>query len=371
MPQLQNLLETNYFDGEKFIVPLINLCLCNLFLAIGFNASNNRTLHKYTVVKFTNSKWFRIVISIFFIIGAIATLMNRGVYKGGFVSGTFVIIQFFASFATVALLLILIGYKNGILRGHLFVFIAIIIVVLTIDKIIASGRRGATINLVLMVLYFFLNRDKRIYKYLKYCVPGFFFAGMFFGSQIQAYRDNAYAGEKSFIENIQSLDYSKSKKTVLNKGEIYNAFEGMQMVDFYGCYDYGAFNWNGIVKDFVPTALVSRDLKKSMMIENESNDLVSHLTKSGSTMTGYFDSFRSFGLFGFIKFLVIGFIMGFLWKRREASDISLLTYFMLLTPGLHLLTHSSNYFVSNYVFLLIFIYPVLMSLCDRKVVALK
>lgn len=143
------------------------------------------------------------------------------------------------------------------------------------------------------------------------------------------------------------------------------------MVDFYGCYDYGAFNWNGIVKDFVPTALVSRDLKKSMMIENESNDLVSHLTKSGSTMTGYFDSFRSFGLFGFIKFLVIGFIMGFLWKRREASDISLLTYFMLLTPGLHLLTHSSNYFVSNYVFLLIFIYPVLMSLCDRKVVALK
>lgn len=371
-PQLVNLLKSGYFiqDGIDEVI-LLNLCLCNIALTIGFNTqSNKKNIVEYSIIRLDNRKLLERTIYVFFLVGSIATLMNRGVYKGGFVSGTFVIISFFTSFGTIALLLILIAHQRGILKGKIFVILSVIIIVLTLDKIIASGRRAATINLVLMILYFFLNRKSSIYTYLKICVPAFFVIGMILGSQIGKYRETAYQGNKTFIENISSLDFSSSEidARVLQKGEIYNAFEGMRMIYLKNIYDYGAYNWNGIVKDYIPTALFSKEFKNSLMIKEESQDLVNYLTRSGSTMTGYFDSFLSFGILGFIKFWIMGTIMGFLWRRRNQSDLSILLYFSLLTPGLHVLTHSSNYFVSEYVFEIIFIYPMLKLQSSKEII---
>lgn len=368
-PQLINLMDFGYFVDGRDEIPLLNLCLCNIFLTVAFNISSRKEPLDYSLIKFKDERAYKRVIYIFFLIGGAAMLMNRGAYKGGFVSGTFVIINFFASFATVALLLILIGFKSKILSGKFFIIIAIILILLTIDKILASGRRAATINLVLMLLYFFLDRNEKIYKSLKFCVPGFFLTGMIVGSQIGQYRENAYEGKKSLMENLNSLEFSISRANItLQKGEIYNAFVGMEALQVYGSYDFGAYNWNGIVKNYIPTVLVSRDFKDSLMFSNESNELVSYLTRSGSTMTGYFDSFLSFGLLGFIKFYVIGYIMGYFWRRREQSNISLMLYFTLLTPGLHLLTHSSNYFFSELFFILIIVYPVLRAISSKELI---
>lgn len=359
-PQLLNLLENGYFQSFDSSAYLIFLSACNISLAIGYNRGYSGRNKSKIHISFIKNNGFKRLIYGFFIIGVAATLMNRGVYKGGFVSGTFVIISFFASFGTIALLLILIGFKRKLISSRFFFVLAFIVVMLIIDKITASGRRAATVNLALMILYFYLDRDKRIYQYLRYVVPAFFIIGMLLGSQIGKYRENAYAGQKSFWENIQSLDLTQnSQSRTLEKGELYNAFEGMQAVSLYNSYDYGAYNWNGIVKNYVPTALVSQDFKQNLMFKNESNNLVAYLTQSGSTMTGYFDSYLSFGIFGFVKFFLIGWLMGLLWQRKDDSDICILLYFALITPGLHLLTHSSNYFVSQLFFLWVFVYPFL------------
>lgn len=365
-PQLFNLLDNNYFDKQNSSMPLFFLSLCNIALAVGYNIGNRKQQGGHTVF-FKNTHGFKLLIYIFFAIGTVAMIINRGVYQGGFVSGKFVIVSFFTTYATISLLLILIGLKRGLISGKLFYILGIIVIALTLDKIIESGRRAATINLVLMILFFYLDKNVKIYKYLKFVVPGFFVAGMLFGSNIEQYRKNAYSGKTSFIENLQTLDFSDSKKSAsMQRGEIFNAFEGMKMAYMYDVQDYGASNWNGIVRDYVPTVLVSRQFKESLISENKTSGLVSRLTKSGSTMTGYFDAFLSFSIFGFIKFMIIGWAMGYLWKRKDKSDISLLFYFVLLTPGLHLLTHSSNYFVSQWVFLLLFVYPFLRMQVIRR-----
>lgn len=359
-PQLFNLLNSNYFDLSNNGLNIIFFSLCNIALAMGFSYSSRRVGNDTNCISFKSGKAFERMIYAFFIIGAMAMLLNRGAYKGGFVSGTYVVISFFSTYITVAFLLILIGIKYNLISVKIFSLIAIIIVTLIIDKIVASGRRGETINLFLMLIYFFLDRDERIYKYLRFLVPSFFFVGMILGSQIGKYRENAYSGKMSFIENISSLDFSqKSKKNVLEKGEIYNAFEGIKAASICNAYDFGASNWNGLVKDYVPTVLVSRSFKNSLLVEGKTDTLVGYLTRSGSTMTGYFDAYKSFGIFGFLKFLLLGLIMGYFWRKREDSDIKLLFYFSLLTPSLHLITHSSNFFISVLFFLIVFVYPFL------------
>lgn len=365
-PQLINLYENNYFCIENRCWSLFYFSLCNLMLWLGFTLGIRKGEKMESIVYFKNGKGLKIFIWIFAIIGITATIMNRGVYQGGFISGTFVIVSFFASYSAVALLLILIGFNRSLISGKIFILLAVIIIILTIDKILASGRRAATIELVLTILYFFLDYKQNLYKWLKFLVPLFFFAGLIFGSLIGKYRENAYSGTMSLSQNISSLEYDKVDDIQkINEGEIYNAFTGMDNVNTNGYYDYGANNWNGIIRDFVPTALVSKQFKKSLMIENDGQKMVAYLTRSGSTMTGYYDSYFSFGLLGFIKFLIIGFVMGILWANRNTSDIALLFYFTLLTPGLHLLTHSSNYFVSQLVFQIIFVYIALRIICNK------
>lgn len=364
-PQLLNLDSFSYFNSGTDDIILLHMCLCNAALAGGFYYVSQQESPYVEFVRLDEDKHLNKLIIIFAIIGIVTTLMNRGVYKGGFVSGLFVIISFFNSYGAIALLLILIGYNRGIIKGKWFAYVGLTIVLLTVDKIIASGRRAATINLVLTILYFYLDKDERIYKWLRFGVPAFFVLGMIVMPQIGEYRNNAYDGKLSFWENVTSLNTTSPKVEMMEKGEIYNAIEGMRLVYNTGNYDFGGNNWNGLIRNYIPTAFVSRDFKKSLMVESSSSSLVAYLTRSGSTMTGYFDSFLSFGVFGFIKFLLIGSLMGYWWWRRNDSDISLMFYFALLTPGLHLLTHSSNYFLSELFFEMVFIYPFVKQVCSR------
>ena len=358
-PQLWNLLEFHYENMDLNLI-MTSFCLCNIALFVGFAMGLKKGDNKDYIIEFKGGKYYTILLWVFFVVGVVATLMNRGVYKGGFISGVFVIVSFFASFINYALLMMLVGIKKNILTNKIYYILIAIIIILMIDKIVQSGRRAETINLVLTLSYFIMDKDERIYRYLRPIIPCFFFVGMIIGGEIQQYRDNSYSGDMTFSQNINSLDFSLNDESqTMVTGEVYNAVEGMHNVALYSKYDYGIFNWNGIVHTYVPTAIVGRDFKNSITFKSDTDNLKEYLTRSGSTMTGYYDAFASFGILGFIKFMIIGYIMGLLWSRRAKSQFSLLIYFPLLTPGLHLLTHSSNYFFSALFFIGVAIYPLL------------
>lgn len=370
VPQLFQIIGFVQNPDSYMTLSLLVMISCNIAMHYGFKIGNTYPSFNNTNTIFN---WRRIIyiLVIFAIIGGGATLMNRGAYKGGFVSGTFVIISFFSSYLDYLLIIILtVLYKKGSIP-KLFWIILLLVFIIQVDKFLISARRGEAIQFVLTIAFFYFYIHG-IYKYhrLKWTIPLFFVIGLFLNSQIGQYRLNAYSGKMSVTENIGQLSFSFTKKTTtLRNLEMNNAILGINSCYNNGGYDYGTFNWNGIIKNFIPKSLGGVNFKESLMFDNKNENIVKDLCRSGSTMTGYYDAFTSFGVFAWIKFLIIGIILGRLWKESSRSVNALILYVALISPSLHSLTHSTNNFFSSIVFFTIFIYPFLKccNIDDYKV----
>ena len=244
-------------------------------------------------------------------------------------------------------------------------------ILIGLDMFVQQARRAnAAIYFLCIIFFYCASLDRKRYRLMKWSVPMFFFVGTIFSSNIGQYRINAYAQKTDAWDNIEqalTTDSKRSKReSIWSVSEVRNAISGINFCYATGDYDLGATNWNGVVGPIVPKALVGAKVKESLMIDASYSALRDKLTKSGSTMTGYFDAFGSFGLLGFIKFLIIGYIMGALWRRMEVSYISLFLYLALLTPALHIVSHSSNNFVAALVLYAILVYPFLTWCIGRK-----
>lgn len=354
LPQLAAIITIS--SGADIIeLPLAFMCACNIALFYGFYKGEVKPIREPR--KYLNVSNLTTKIAAFAIIGISAYFMNRGQYKGGFVSGVFVIINFFESYLAYSMMLSLLLINNGTKKKWVK-YLLVFMVILSIDKVFQSARRAETIALFLSIGYF-LETKLLTYKRIRILVPLFFVAGALFNTQIGDYRSNAYSGEVSVWDNIKNIDLSGALVSMqeTQEGEIYNAITGINYCNDNSVYDYGAFNWNGIINNFIPKALVGESLKNILYIKTDYDSARSEMTSSGGTMTGYFDAFASFGILGWIKFFLIGYIMGALWRKRDVSPLSILLYIGLLTPSLHLLTHSSGNFFSSLVFFYLLVYP--------------
>lgn len=366
VPQLYKIINLRENPDDYMSLSLLVLITCNMALTMGFSYGSKYPItQKEKACFIPNRVW---VIAVFFaIIGIGATLMNRGVYKGGFISGIFVIINFFATYADYLLVLILITlYKRMHIPWFIYLLLAIIIL-LQIDKFIISARRGEAIQFILTISFFyFFVHPKEIYHKYKFIIPLFFIIGVLLNSQIGRYRENSYSGKVSVIENIKKLKVSDTNKLeTLKNVETNNAIIGINSCYENGAYDYGTYNWNGLVQNFIPKSLVGTNLKESLMFANSNKALIRQLSKSGSTMTGYFDAFSSFGVFAFLKFLILGMFTGILWRKIKISIISLLLYVSSMSATLHTITHSTNNITSDLFFFILFIYP-FVRICITK-----
>lgn len=357
VPQLFQVIRFVQEPDSYMNLSLVVMTSCSIGVTLGFKIGNDYP-NKERNTTF-DSRRINYIILLLAIIGIGATLMNRGAYKGGFVSGTFVVINFFASYLDYLLITLLVCWYKKMNMSKIGYFLLCLIVFVQIDKFLISARRGEAIQFVLTLafFYFFMHPVSQ-YQRFKWIIPTFFVVGLFLNSQIGKYRENAYSNNVSISENIKNLDFSfTQKKTTLQNQEINNAILGINACYENGVYDFGSFNWNGLVKNFVPKKLKGEDFKQSLMFPLRNEALVNNLSKSGSTMTGYYDAFTSFGIFAGIKFLFIGLILGRLWKKSEKSVLSLILYVALMSPSLHSITHSTNNFFSCIVFFLFFVYP--------------
>ena len=132
-------------------------------------------------------------------------------------------------------------------------------------------------------------------------------------------------------------------------------------------FDYGFYNWNEIIHDFVPKAIVGSEIKSSLTVVIGGSKHAEKLQSSGATMTGYYDAFSSFGIFGWIKFLIIGYLMGYFWRKRNTSVNYLLLYVCMFAPVMEIISHSSNYPISRLIFYFVFIYPFINIAFYKKI----
>lgn len=367
-PQLTAIHEYNGNPDAYMSLSLVHMCLCTIAVWGGFQLGSSHHSKIITIRHFKTDKLIPFAV-LFLIIGATAYFMNRGVYKGGKISGMYVIISFFNAYINYALVLIMIAlYTPNQKIKQIAKFLLIIVLIISIDKFTQQARRGSALYIALIIGYFYmLHIPAHKYRLLRYIIPGIFLFGLIFNTVIGQYRANAYSGDVNTIENVESLNFNGPNNPKYSaSGEVNNAILGINATATVGKYDFGANSWNAVVAAMVPKALVGERQKEAMILPSPNENLVGALTRNGSTMTGYYDSFASFGLCGFLKFLIIAWFMGTLWRKRLNNDISIFLYVALLTPGILMVTHSTNSIISTLIVYAIFVLPILRHISYKK-----
>jgi hypothetical protein len=86
-----------------------------------------------------------------------------------------------------------------------------------------------------------------------------------------------------------------------------------------------------------------------------------HVAPKGSTETGIADAFRSFWYFGALKFFVIAYVLARIYKGALAGNFVMqLLYMLMIVNGLHAITHNTNWFVSPWFQIAMFMIPALL-----------
>lgn len=94
------------------------------------------------------------------------------------------------------------------------------------------------------------------------------------------------------------------------ENEIVRAVTVMRNVDETGGFEYGTFIWNSLIQQFVPSSLVGRDVKDSLLLDiSERNRFTWYDRKfqmyDHVAPMGFAEAYKQFGYFGWIVFVVI------------------------------------------------------------------
>ena len=236
---------------------------------------------------------------------------------------------------------------------------------------VLRGRRSEMMNLFsYLAVGFWLVRRISVPRWL---VSLLMVIGLIFISGISTYRGIMKNKEISLTERLSeavNVDYLSASRGALDQSgaEFKNFIYYRQIHADMGIYDFGIVHWNRFVSNYIPAQLVGRGLKNSLMlpptdlsIKNLVEERYNHTFKLGTTSTGYKDAFGSFGWFGGIKFLLIGLIMGALYRHAmQGAFFGQLLYLYVLTTAMQATTHGTNaILVRIWVYFFMLCYPVL------------
>lgn len=231
------------------------------------------------------------------------------------------------------------------------------------------GRRAAMMDLV---SYFFIS----LWFARRMALPRWFVitgtaCGLILISSIGTYRSIMANKEVPLKERLQAAaqaDYLKdaSGRAVDSGFEFDNYIYYRKTHVDVGYYDFGGIHWNIFVHNYVPGQLLGREFKDSLKIGGVNifkfaKIRYNHSFKLGTTSTGYLDAFGSFGWFGFIKFALIGCIMGGVYRHAmNGAFLGQLLYIYFLAKAMHCVSHGTNdILVRMWVYFFVLGYPLL------------
>jgi len=171
------------------------------------------------------------------------------------------------------------------------------------------------------------------------------------------------------LSQVAKADLVGESENVLQKGgaELDNYVYVRQIYAEEKRFDWGIYHWNRLIFNFVPAQLVGRAAKDALILplNDYGYDLAlkryGHKYFRGTTSTGYNDAFKSFGWLGFLKFAVIGWMMGVLYRyAMSGALLGQLLYAYLLSVAMHAITHETQaILVSKWVYFFMLGFPVL------------
>lgn len=274
-------------------------------------------------------------------------------------SGIFVAYRFFEQAMMYGMAIAILLYMTTSSRIALAIFLFDLLFYL--DRIFIAARRGETAELIVIVVLAFWFGRKQIVP--RICAVFVLVLGVLFIYSTGEYREKS--DKVGFINAIQDIAFKDNLHRVIegDGSELINTVYEIEAVDRLSNFDLGAFQWNKLVFNYVPAQMFGSDFKRSLMITegNFSYTVFGHQSSTGSTSTGMADAFRSFWFFGAFLFFLIAYILARIYKSSISGYLSMqLVYMLMFVNSLHTITHNTNWFVSPWVHIVLFLTPALL-----------
>lgn len=379
LPQFLGLINSNEVGKLALIKTLFFSLLCLIGLYIGYFRGFRVRLKNNNQYFSLKRIWFSGIL--LFLIGSIGFfIINRfpEEAKSSQWSGLVVAIYFFASNLKYALAISLMLFLSSIRMNRFYKLTLFMVLVfsllLYLDRIVFLGRRGDALEVFFIItLSFFFMRNLVLKRNALILVALLGMIGLFSTWQYRSLMQES----NSLAATLNNINFADNFETISEEGgeEVKNAVMMIDSVDDSFIFDFGAFNWNILIFNYVPAQLVGSDFKESLQINTVDPISIVHSRYEkaiGATKTGLSDSFYSFWYFGWIKFFIIGYLMAIIYRKAVSNNFMWqLFYMLILTSSLHAITHHTQWFFSPWVHIFIFLYPLLKFSETKKYVALS
>lgn len=123
------------------------------------------------------------------------------------------------------------------------------------------------------------------------------------------------------------LEYVVHAFEIQEDDEIVRAAREIEFVQKTGDLEYGAFAWNSLIKQFLPSSLFGADFKQSVLIGSSAN---TEETFYYLAPFGFAEAVRQFGVFGWVIFAGLGALTALV--ERKADNPSDRVFFILIIP---------------------------------------
>jgi hypothetical protein len=235
--------------------------------------------------------------------------------------------------------------------------IALFDAVLMLDRIVVGGRKSEFTEVLLAILIAaWFRRGIAVPGAIG--LAGVLAAGLALNSTGD-YRSITQGEDPKFSE-LSRIDVFANFISLLHNGgpEMRNAILRINATDRSLIFDFGTFHWNVLVFNFVPAQLVGTELKESLVLSIPGSYDRDYAPPTGSTETGMADAFASFWYFGAVKFFLIAYFLGRIYRAGMAgSAAAQLLYILSVVPAMLAITHHTQWILSAWVQMGMFLLP--------------
>ena len=153
------------------------------------------------------------------------------------------------------------------------------------------------------------------------------------------------------IDWLSAADFEKNR----TRSETRNASVFMAVIAEAKSFTFGGEILNNIVHNYVPGQIVGFEFKKGINISETIVDIsmlyAGYEKHSGTTMTGFTDTYRDWWYFGSIVFYFQAYFMGRIWVTARRGDMRGFTiYAVTLYLAIHSITHYGYYWFVRSIF---------------------
>lgn len=241
-----------------------------------------------------------------------------------------------------------------------------------LHRIVITGKRGEAFEfIILIVLAIWFQRGRIVLPRTAVAVG--LLVGALVMNSVGDYRDITRDERRLSVDTISEISLLENFEKGLERGgmEMRNAVYLINYADSTMQFDYGLFHWNVLVFNFVPAQVVGQGFKNSLSIQMAGLQDRNYNPWFGTTETGMSDSFVSFWYFGFVKFLLIAYLLARIYRTAIAGGFAAqLVYMFSATPATHTISHQTQWLFSAWVDMALFLLPVLLLAHRRREVGL-